>query len=226
MLRIVIYHIQLTMMTESQAREALPLDEYRTLQDSLEAMVQYLDAASHRSVDPPDGPHLPVIQTVRTGRRGSPSKIIDPTFLEFALEMRGPSHLARVLDCSSRTVRRSALRYGLVEPGPPVFQDVQTADGTTLRQHTTMTPPVSTMTDEELDREIADILTVFPQWGREMIAGHLRARGHRVPDARIRLSFVRVRGAPATFGRRRIVRKKYKVPGPNSLVHHDGQHGK
>ncbi|CUA71582.1 hypothetical protein RSOLAG22IIIB_09669 [Rhizoctonia solani] len=34
-----------------------------------------------------------------------------------------------------------------------------------------------------------------------------------------------VRGAPGVFGNRAIHHIKYRVPGPNSLWHHDGQHG-
>ena len=209
----------------TQHSEALPPEEFALLQTNLEKMVSELDAACHQSLDPPDHPPPPVIQTVRTGRRGRPSKLIDRTFLEYALSLRGPARLARLLDCCPRTVRRSAIRHGLVPPGLPVFRHVEHADGTVSRVHTTATAPVSTLTDPQLDDELRAILAVFPDFGRGMIAGHLASRGHRVPSSRIRQSYVRVRGAPAVFGRRRIVRKKYSVPGPNSLVHHDGQHG-
>ena len=208
-----------------QHAHSIPAVEFRILQASVERMVADLDAACHASADPPDAPRLPVIQTVPTGRRGRPPKIIDRTFLQYALAMRGPTHVARVLQCSPRTVRREALRLGLAEPGPPVFTRVARADGTVTQIHTTVTHAVSSLSDADLDQAVADILAVFPDFGRSMIAGHLAAHGHRVPDARIRLSYVRVRGAPAAFGRRRIIRKKYQVPGPNSLIHHDGQHG-
>lgn len=189
-------------------------------------MVQQLDAACHHSVDPPDAPLLPVIETVQSGRRGRPAKVIDRTFLQYALNMSGPAKIAKLLHCCPRTVRRAALRYGLVTPAPPVFRSIANNDGTTTRIHTTVTPPVSQLTDQALDREVADILTVFPNFGRVMLAGRLAASGLRVPDARVRASYLRVRGAPPVFGRRRIIRKKYNVAGPNSLWHHDGQHGK
>ena len=189
-------------------------------------MVFDLDAACHQSVDAPDAPSLHVIALVNTGRRGRPSKVIDRTFLQYALQMRGPTAIARLLKCSRRHVRRQALMYGLVRPGPAVVVRIDNDDGTTTRHHRSVTAPVSTLSDHQLDRLIAHVLTVFPHFGRRMIRGHLASLGHRVPDARIRDSFLRVHGAPAVFGRRRIVRKQYQVPGPNSLIHHDGQHGK
>ncbi len=206
-------------------RNVFSQDEYRTLQVSIERMVADLDAACHQSVDPPDRPSIPVIQEVKTGKAGRPTKLIERTFLQYAMEMRGPTQIAKLLHCSPRTVRRAALPYGLVPPAPPVLRTVTHDDGTTTRIHTSSTAPVSQLTDSALDAEVRDILTVFPNFGRVMIAGRLAAQGHRVPDARVRESYLRVRGAPPVFGRRRIVRKKYHVPGPNSLWHHDGQHG-
>ena len=41
----------------------------------------------------------------------------------------------------------------------------------------------------------------------------------------IRASYERVHGAPASLINRPIERQVYHVAGPNSLCHHDGQHG-
>ncbi len=206
-------------------RHVFPPTEYTTLQDSLTRMVADLDQACHQSVDAPDAQPLQVLQVLRTGRRGRPSKAIDRQFLQFALEMRGPAAIARLLGCSPRHVRREALRLGLAMPANPVFTTTRDADGNPIQLHTTSTPPVSTMTDAELDQALIAILSSFPRFGRKMIAANLRSQGHRVPDSRVRASYLRVVGVPAAFGQRIIVRKKYQVPGPNSLVHHDGQHG-
>ncbi|KAF9050909.1 hypothetical protein BDP27DRAFT_668555 [Rhodocollybia butyracea] len=84
---------------------------------------------------------------------------------------------------------------------------------------------MSTLSDDELDAVIGHILEVFPAFGRRMIAGHLRHLGHSVPRARIRLSYERVTGSPAFLTARPIERWRYHVAGPNSLWHHDGQHG-
>lgn len=188
-------------------------------------IVADLDDARHKSMDPPDQQPLPIIQTVHTGRRGRPSKPIDPTFLRHALALRGPSRVSQVLQCSARHIRRQALRHGIVDPAPPVFRVVHNNDGSFHRVHTTQTAPVSTLTDPQLDAILMDILTAFPRMGHVMLVGALRARGHRVPESRVHATCVRIRGAPPDFARRRIIRKRYKVPGPNSLVHHDGQHG-
>ncbi|KAL7277987.1 hypothetical protein ACG7TL_007940 [Trametes sanguinea] len=216
--------LSLAMAAEQQIDLFAP-DEYQTLVQSLSAMAADLDAACDQSVDPPDAVPLPAAQPALTGRPGRPRIEIDRQFLEFALDVRGPTHIGDLLGCHPRTVRRRALELGLVSPGPPVFSTLQDPSGTSLNVHTTLTTPVSTLTDEMLDRTVADILTSFPNFGRRMIVGHLRSQGHHVPERRVAEAYVRVRGAPAIFGRRIIVRKKYQVAGPNSLVHHDGQHG-
>ncbi|CDO68132.1 hypothetical protein BN946_scf185003.g4 [Trametes cinnabarina] len=140
--------------------------------------------------------------------------IVAQPFLAFALDVRGPTRVGKLLQVSSRTVRRRALELGLVEPGPPVFSTVSNATGTSVQVHTTLTNPVSTLTDDKLDCTIANILSIFPNFGRRMIVGHLRAHGHYVPKQRVAAAYVRVRGAPAIFGRCIIIRKKYQVAGP------------
>ncbi|KAF9487139.1 hypothetical protein BDN71DRAFT_1549077 [Pleurotus eryngii] len=79
--------------------------EYATLQANCTAMANNLDAACHRSSDPPNGPTLVIAQCVHTGGRERPRVHIDPIFLESALELCGTSHLAEVFNCSARSVR-------------------------------------------------------------------------------------------------------------------------
>ncbi|KAL7283531.1 hypothetical protein ACG7TL_002965 [Trametes sanguinea] len=212
-------------MAAEQHTNLFPPDEYQTLVQSLAAMAADLDGACDQSVDPPDAAPLLAARLAHTGRPGRPRVEIDGQFLQFALDMRGPSYIGDILGCHPRTVRRRALELGLVSPGPPVFTTLQNTSGEYVNVHTTLTAPVSLLSDDDLDRAVADILAVFPHFGRRMIVGHLRAQGHHVPERRVAEAYVRVRGAPAIFGRRIIVRKKYQVAGPNSLVHHDGQHG-
>jgi hypothetical protein len=57
-----------------------------------------------------------------------------------------------------------------------------------------------------------------------MLCSYLQSQGFYVTRQRIIDSFLRVNGAPAEFGRQRIERRPYSVPGPNSLWHHDGNH--
>ncbi|KAJ8693492.1 hypothetical protein PTI98_008480 [Pleurotus ostreatus] len=198
--------------------------EYATLQANCTVMANDLDAACHRSLDPPHGPTLVVAQRVHTGGRGRPRVHIDPTFLESALELRGTTHLAEVFNCSARSVRRRALELGIALPAAPVRNIVE-VDGEQVAQYTSTSAPVSTLNDEELDQHIRSILESFPNAGRRMIDGHLRASGHRLPRERVTMSYLRVHGTPAIFGNRHIARRRYSVPGPNSLWHHDGQHG-
>jgi hypothetical protein len=106
-----------------------------------------------------------------------------------------------------------------------VFRSRVSADGTAERVHASTTAPVSIVSDPELDHLFATTLEIFPQFGRRMIRGHLKSQGYRIPRERITASYLRVHGAPAIFGDRQISRKKYRVPGPMSLAHLDGQHG-
>ncbi|KAI0701775.1 hypothetical protein C8Q76DRAFT_825493 [Earliella scabrosa] len=184
---------------------AFPPEEFRLLRASIGDMVADLDKACHQSQDPPEAAPLPVLQIVHTGRRGRPKKTIDPTFLRYALDMRGPSAISRVLGCSGRTVRREALRHGLVPAAPPVFSRITLPDGTTSVQHTTVTAPVSTMTDAQLDSIIRDILLAFPTYGRKLVQGALLSRGHRVPEDRIRQAYVRFVNHTFIDGHSRLV---------------------
>ena len=206
-----------------QHRAAYPASEYGVLQQSITAMVGQLDEARHLSSDPPDGPNLVVSRSVATG--GRPRLEIDPHFLAQALDLRGTTHLAAVFNCSARTIRRRALRYGLAQPGHPVYVNTPQPDGTVTRSYSSTSRPVSTLTDEQLDTLLTSILEVFPDFGRRMLSGRLKAGGHHVPRARITASYLRVHGSPGGFGIRFIPRRPYKVAGANSLWHHDGQHG-
>lgn len=142
------------------------------------------------------------------------------------MELRGNSALGSVFSVSSRTVRRRALEYGLAEPGPPVCVTYEDPDtGEILRFYRSSTTPMSTLTDPELDEIMRHILEMFPDFGRRMIQGHLESLGHRVPRERLRDSYERVHGPPSGLHSNPIGRRVYSVAGPNSLWHHDGQHG-
>jgi hypothetical protein len=189
-------------------------------------MLRRLDGAATQSLDPPDAPPITTSHLVHTGRAGRPSIYIAKEVLAAALQYRGPTHLAPIFHCCPRTIRRIALDYGLVEPGPPVYVEYVHEDGLSYRFYTSSTGSSSDLSDDELDTLIADIVQTFPNFGRRMIDGHLKHLGHRVPRSRVQAAYLRVHGPPAaSFGRTRIERRVYSVPGPNSLWHHDGQHG-
>lgn len=188
-------------------------------------MVSLLEEACHQSMDPPDTTQPSVVTLAHSGKAGRPRIEIDQNFLEQALALRGPHTIGPLLGCHPRTVRRRALEYQMVEPAEPVKSQIVEADGGVTTVWTSTTPPMATLGDEELDRLMGDILQMFPFFGRRMIAGTLLSMGHRVSQTRVRESYLRVWGAPSTFGNRPIVRKVYWVPGVNSLWHHDGNHG-
>ena len=188
-------------------------------------MAVALDSAAHRSSDPAENVELRVTERVKTGRRGRPKIQINKDFLRHALTLRGPQGLAQVFKCNSRSIRRRALEYGLVNPGSPVYEDITQPDGTLIRSYSSPTRSVSTLTDFELDAQVSMILELFPSFGRRMISGALQSNGHIVPRDRINASYLRLHGPPSSFGDRRIQRRVYSVAGPNLLWHHDGQHG-
>ncbi|KAF7325542.1 hypothetical protein MKEN_00403600 [Mycena kentingensis (nom. inval.)] len=90
---------------------------------------------------------------------------------------------------------------------------------------TSYTAPVSTMSDDELDAIILALRSHYRRAGLRMLGGMLRVLGHRVPQERVRQSLLRVDPVRRIFERIRIRRRDYRVLGPNSLWHHDGQHG-
>ncbi|KAG6870575.1 hypothetical protein C0992_012957, partial [Termitomyces sp. T32_za158] len=118
--------------------------------------------------------------------------------------------IAALYGCSARTIRRRLVEYGFSPSGPPVYTEHQQPDGTLQHQ--------------ELDALMLDIYERFSSFGRRMIDGYLLHIGERVPHQRIVDSYNRVIGPTTlTFAPRRIHRRVYSVPGPNSLWHHDGQ---
>lgn len=201
--------------------------EIEIFRDSVAAMVAALDEAAFLSLDPPDvePEDMGIAGSTRTGSRGRPKIEISLDFLKNALDISTITSVARVLNCHPRTVRRRALDQKLVQPGVPVFQKVLQRDGTYATYRYFSGPPLSSITDDELDAMVHGILETFPQFGRRMTLGCLRSQGLKVTAARVVASYGRVHGAPGRFGDRRVHRRVYTVPGPNSLWHHDGQHG-
>ena len=88
------------------------------------------------------------------------------------------------------------------------------------------TGPLSTLGDDALDTIILQLRAHFRRAGVSMLDGMLRQSGHHLPRNRIRESLMRIDPVHRVFQCIRIRRRVYSVPGPNSLWHHDGQHGK
>jgi hypothetical protein len=189
------------------------------IQRNIKVLVDALDKARHASLDPPHAPPIELVKVVRTGRPGRPRHKINMAVVKQSIQLRTP--LSKIATKVLKTTSRRTLVRRMQEEGLHIEA---TAENPALLHdpHSGMT----VVTDEELDSLVATILQDFPNHGRIMMDGALFAQGVRVSSKRIRESLNRVKGAPAVFGRRKIHRKKYYVPGANSLWHHDGQHGK
>jgi len=147
---------------------------------------------------------------------------MDPRTLSTALQLGPKTRIARTAKCAPRTIRRRQLDYGIHAPRPNCFL------AHPLRINNTTIPPhqhPGYISDNELDWCLAIILQDFPTFGRRLALGALRKDGVRVSEVRVRASLQRIRGVAGRFQDRRIHRRRYKVPGANSLWHHDGQHG-
>lgn len=160
--------------------------------------------------------------------RGRPRTEVDLAFLQEALTMRQPSGIARALPgVSPRTIRRRAVENGLRQSGSPVYT-IREENGNQIREYHGYNPSLrlSQISQQQLDSMLVQTLISFPEFGRNLTAGHFAAQGYRVSRVQLRESYQRVQGGPAIVGQRRIARREYHVAGPNSLWHHDGQHGK
>jgi hypothetical protein len=214
-------------------------------QDINHSYQQYLDHSHHG--------HPSVIESTHTGQRGRPAYHIDPDFLQWAYATRSISSISRFLGISRRSVRNAVLAHGLAEPqiSPFIGQDssidqddsqpstqqpghdfvldplLSVPDQPVLQQDhiTSFTGPLSVINDEELDLIISQLRQQFTRAGITMLHGMLQQLGYRIPRERIRRSLYRIDPVHRIFGRIRIRRRTYSVAGPNSLWHHDGQHG-
>jgi hypothetical protein len=192
-------------------------------------MVDALETAVTVSADRPDVPPVQFGGILSSEPTGRPKFDIRPEHLAMLSTGRTTHQaIADLYQCSARTIRRRLLDYGLSAPGPPVYVDEVREDGSIFRVYSAgRSSDLSQMSDDELDDVMLTIYEQFPSFGRRMIDGYLMALRERVPRRRILESYHRVIGPPvSTFGNRRIQRRVYSVPGPNSLWHHDGQHGK
>ena len=193
-------------------------------------------------------------EQVYTGRRGRPAIHIDPDFLRWAYSLRSTSSISRFLNISRQRVRSALLEHGIAVPqANPFTQDTNLDDIATqtamedillnpdlpiptsfppsipspARHHTvSFTAPLFTLSDSNLDELIICLQRHYCRARVTMLHGMLLHLGHRIPRERIRQSLLRIDPVQRVFERIRIRCHTYSVPGPNSLWHHDGQHGK
>ncbi|KAJ3765554.1 hypothetical protein FB446DRAFT_655116 [Lentinula raphanica] len=191
-----------------------------------------------------------IITWERSGSAGRPRAVIDPNFLRWAYGRRSTSGIAFFLNVHPRTVRRSLLEYGIASPGRTPFadsidgnDDAQEADHNhepqqslpanlpsevqnlaNSIQSSSSSSYLSNMSNDDLDIMVRSLRSHYPEAGIRMLDGMLRRIGHVVQNERIRQSLARIDPVQRVFERIRIRRRRYGVPGPNSLWHHDGHH--
>lgn len=142
---------------------------------------------------------------IRDGGRGRPKFIFSEELLSRLINIPLPvSCIANLLGVSQSTI----------------FRRMHELDLSTRSTY-------SSLTDCELDNAVQSIKSRIPNAGYRMVKGCLQADGHRVQWDRIKESMHRV-DAPGVLERMTqlgcIVRRKYFVQGPLSLVHIDTNH--
>jgi len=143
------------------------------------------------------------VPRITTGRPGRPRFAIAEDHLCRLLQVGfSVPHIAHLLGTSVRTIRRRMEEFGL-----------------------SVSDFYSSISNNDLDGVVIEVLTHFPNSGYRTMAGHLRRHGIRVQQQRIRECLHRV--APASIAVRwnaTLVRRIYNVTSPLALWHVDGNH--
>ncbi|KAK7462205.1 hypothetical protein VKT23_007810 [Stygiomarasmius scandens] len=225
----------------------LPAEERNTVQTNLVYMIHDLTICYDNSMQESHQGRPELTYTLRTGGRGRPRTIIDRTFLEGAYGEETTSGIARYLGVSRSVVRDELLRYGIAAPGfdPELWERAEVEEGLVeddepddlldpnipisnsapLRERRNRSY-LSTISNDQLDELVLQLRREsFRRAGITTMDGLLRSLGHRLPRKRIQECLRRIDPVHHGFDRIHIRRRGYSVPGPNSLWHHDGQHG-
>ena len=223
--------------------------EHDTIMQSLAIMRNDVRQQYEQTINESHHGHPAIVETVHTGQRGRPSLQIDREFLQWAYTLRSVSSIARFLDVSRGLVRQQLVEHGIAEPQSQPFMlsaqytddggsggnddvldpsgdvssPISPSDNTYFT--TSYTSPQSAITDDGLDDLVIRLRQHFRRAGVTMLGGMLQRLGYRISRERITQSLVRIDPVQRVFQRIRIRRRVYSVPGPNSLWHHDGQHG-
>ncbi|KAL0067937.1 hypothetical protein AAF712_005106 [Marasmius tenuissimus] len=236
--------------TVEENRSAFPDEsEWQLLRTNMQVMLLDIRQMYKRAAESSHRGRPVVVEQAATGGRGRPKNLINRDFLAWAYTQRTTAGIAHFLDLSRSTVRRALLQYGIVKPGDHPFpeqmrgpvEDEENAaelpdseedflDADLSTETAQPAPPSATsgylslMDDQTLDVTLIDLRNHFPKAGIKTLQGMLRSVGHIVQHERIRQSLIRIDPVHRVFDRVRIKRRKYKVPGPNFLWHHDGHH--
>jgi hypothetical protein len=223
--------------------------ELDTIMQSLAIMRNDVRQQYEQTISESHHGHPTIMETIHTGQRGRPSLQINREFLQWAYSLRSISSIAHFLDVSRGFVRRQLVEHGIAEPQSQPFMlsaqytddgdsggnddvldpsgDVSSLASTSDNMYftTSFTSPQSAISDTELDDLVIRLRRHFRRAGVTMLGGMLQRLGYRISRERITQSLVRIDPVQRVFQRIRIRRRVYSVPGPNSLWHHDGQHG-
>ncbi|KAJ3964016.1 hypothetical protein EV361DRAFT_105831 [Lentinula raphanica] len=211
--------------------------EWQLLSSNLQGMRLDVQTIHDRRIEVSHHGHPDVLTWRHNGSAGRPRANIDPDFLRWAYTYRTVSGIADFLGLSRRTVRRALVEYGISRPGDVPFEDQvpnhvegpsnlhpEIENAATLIQSSSSSTHRSNMSNDTLDSFIRLLRSHYPRAGIQMLQGLLRRFGHVVSYETIRQSLLRVDPQQRIFERIRIRRRRYTVPGPNSLWHHDGHH--
>lgn len=220
--------------------------EHDTIMQSLAIMQNDVRQQYEQTISESHHGHPTIVETIHTGQRGRPSLQINREFLQWAYSLRPISSIAHFLNVSRGFVRRQLVEHGIAEPQSQPFMlsaqytddgdsddvldpsgDVSfpTSPSDNMYFTTSYTSPQSAISDTELDDLVVRLRRHFRRAGVTMLGGMLLRLGYRISRERITQSLVRIDPVQRVFQRIRIRRRVYSVPGPNSLWHHDGQHG-
>ncbi|KAL0059103.1 hypothetical protein AAF712_014174 [Marasmius tenuissimus] len=202
--------------------------EWQTLQTNLQVMLLDIRQMYKRAAESSHHGRPVVVETVADGERGRPRNVINRDFLAWAYTQRTTAGIAHFLGLSRRTSRRKVelrMRKRLRNHR----SHKRTFWTSNPLQHSralllATSGYLSLMTDEALDLTLIDLRNHFPKAGVKTLQGMLRSVGQIVQHERIRQSLIRIDPVHRVFDQVRIKRRKYKVPGPNFLWHHDGHH--
>jgi hypothetical protein len=222
--------------------------EHNTIMQSLAIMRNDVRQQYEQTISESHHGHPAIVETIHTGQRGRPSLQIDRGFLQWAYSLRSISSIAHFLGVSRGLVRQQLVEHGIAEPQSQPFMlsaeytdsdsggndDVLDPSGAVSSPTspsdneyftTSYTSPQSAISDNELDDVVIRLRRHFRRAGVTMLRGMLQRIGYRISRERITQSLLRIDPVQRVFQRIQIRRRVYSVPGPNSLWHHDGQHG-
>ncbi|CAL1702525.1 unnamed protein product [Somion occarium] len=172
-----------------QHSQLIPPANMDVICSSIHDMLTRLQAAKLQSSDTADMDALEPAKLVYTGCPGRPRVEFNCELLAVCLQYRGVTELGKLFGTSARTVHRAAIALGLAEPALPVYFEF-TENGVCYREYfPAPSTPSSSLSDNELDLIMAQILQSFPSFGRHMIDGHLTHLGHTVSRARVQASY-------------------------------------